>query len=102
MKEISGKIAVVTGAASGIGLGIAKRLVVSGAMVVMADLDQPRLQREVEQLGRAHAHDVVCDVGDPAAIENLAAEAVSRFGAVHIICNNAGITRSGAQLGPFG
>ena len=88
-------MAVVTGAASGIGLGIAERLVESGARVVMADLDEGRLDREVERLGADQTHAVVCDVGDPAALEGLAAETISRFGAVNIICNNAGVMRAG-------
>ena len=95
MKVIEGKVAVVTGAASGIGLGIAERLVESGARVVMADLDERRLNREVERLGADQTHAVVCDVGDPAALEGLSAETISRFGAVNIICNNAGVMRAG-------
>ena len=95
MREVNDKVAVVTGAASGIGLGSANQLVESGARVVLADLDERRLNREVERLGQERAHGVVCDVGDPASLEHLASETIARFGAVHIICNNAGVIRSG-------
>jgi NAD(P)-dependent dehydrogenase (short-subunit alcohol dehydrogenase family) len=88
-------VAVVTGAASGIGLGIASHLADAGARVVLADVDERRLAREVDRLGQHRGHGVVCDVGDPAALAQLAEEALGRFGAVHIICNNAGIMRAG-------
>ncbi len=86
---------MVTGAASGIGLGIASHLVDAGARVVLADVDERRLAREVDRLGHERTLGVVCDVGDPAALEQLAEETLRRFGAVHIICSNAGVMRAG-------
>ena len=95
MRELRGRVAVVTGAASGIGLGIATAFANEGMQVVMADVDEARLEREVAALGTDRVAGVICDVGDAAAVERLADEAIHRFGAVHVICNNAGIIRSG-------
>jgi NAD(P)-dependent dehydrogenase (short-subunit alcohol dehydrogenase family) len=94
MRQLRDRVAVVTGAASGIGLGIASAFIGEGMRVVMADVDRARLDREATALGD-NAHGVVCDVGDPNAVELLAQEALDRFRAVHLICNNAGIIRSG-------
>jgi NAD(P)-dependent dehydrogenase (short-subunit alcohol dehydrogenase family) len=95
MQELSGRVAVVTGAASGIGLGIAQAFAAEGMKVVMADVDRARLEREVAAIGDDRAHGVVCNVADPRAVETLADETLQRFEAVHLICNNAGIMRSG-------
>jgi NAD(P)-dependent dehydrogenase (short-subunit alcohol dehydrogenase family) len=97
MKVLRGRVAVVTGAASGIGLGIAKSLADEAVNVVLADIDGDRLAQEAEHLrsSGSHVEVVVTDVGDPLAVEALAERTISRFGAVHIICNNAGILRGG-------
>jgi NAD(P)-dependent dehydrogenase (short-subunit alcohol dehydrogenase family) len=95
MEELRGRVAVVTGAASGIGLGIARAFLAEGTRVVLADVDADRLEREVGALDPDAVEGVVCDVADPAAVERLAAAALGRFGAVHVICNNAGIIRGG-------
>jgi NAD(P)-dependent dehydrogenase (short-subunit alcohol dehydrogenase family) len=95
MRELRDRVAVVTGAASGIGLGIATAFAGEGMRVVMADVDAARLAREVAALGGDEVVGVVCDVGDPASVDRLAEETLRRFGAVHVICNNAGIIRSG-------
>jgi NAD(P)-dependent dehydrogenase (short-subunit alcohol dehydrogenase family) len=95
MQELSGRVAVVTGAASGIGLGIAQAFAAEGMKVVMADVDRARLEREVAAIGDDRAHGVVCNVADPHAVETLADETLQRFEAIHLICNNAGIMRSG-------
>ena len=93
MELTSGKVAVVTGAASGIGLALAERFARAGINVVMADVEQPALQAASEKIaglgGRALA--VPTDVSDEAAVNTLAAAAVDRFGAVHVVCNNAGV-----------
>jgi NAD(P)-dependent dehydrogenase (short-subunit alcohol dehydrogenase family) len=94
MRELCDRVAVVTGAASGIGLGIASAFVAEGMRVVLTDVDQARLEREVAALGDS-AYGIVCDVGDPDAVDQLAREVLQRFGAVHLLCNNAGILRSG-------
>ena len=62
---------------------------------MLADVDEQRLAREVERLGPERVHGVLCDVGDERAVEALADETLRRFGAVHVICNNAGILKSG-------
>jgi NAD(P)-dependent dehydrogenase (short-subunit alcohol dehydrogenase family) len=89
----AGKVAVVTGAASGIGLGLAERFARSGLDVVLADVDEPGLRGAAERVGAVGVATlaVVTDVSDPDAVEALATAAVARFGAVHIVCNNAGV-----------
>jgi glucose 1-dehydrogenase len=88
------QIAIVTGAARGIGRAIARRYAQEGATVVIGDIEAEaaeRTCREIEAAG-GHAHFVLTDVGDPAQAEALAAEAEARFGRIDILVNNAGIT----------
>jgi NAD(P)-dependent dehydrogenase (short-subunit alcohol dehydrogenase family) len=90
-------VAVVTGAASGIGLGIAEAFAAEGMRLVLADVDRDRLEREAERLRSTGSEvaAVVTDVGDAAAVQALANGTMARFGAVHVVCNNAGIIRPG-------
>jgi NAD(P)-dependent dehydrogenase (short-subunit alcohol dehydrogenase family) len=90
-------VAVVTGAAGGIGLGIARALADAGTRLVLADVDERSLARRAEALrtGGAAVEAVPADVADAAAVEALAQAALTRFGAVHLVCNNAGIIRPG-------
>lgn len=90
MTDLAGKAAVVTGAASGIGLGLARRLKAEGMAVMLADLDEAALARAGAELG---APTLVTDIRDPESVEALAREAVERFGAVHLLCANAGVSR---------
>jgi NAD(P)-dependent dehydrogenase (short-subunit alcohol dehydrogenase family) len=94
MELTAGKVAVVTGAASGIGLALAERFARAGLDVVLADVEQPALQAASERIaglgGKTLA--VPTDVSDEAAVNALAAAAVDRFGAVHVVCNNAGVS----------
>jgi NAD(P)-dependent dehydrogenase (short-subunit alcohol dehydrogenase family) len=94
---LRGRVAVVTGAASGIGLGIARAFADEGLHLVLADIDRQRLEQEAERLrsSGSHVEAVVTDVGDPDAVQALAERTMRRFGAVHLICNNAGILRHG-------
>ena len=93
MELTAGKVAVVTGAASGIGLALAERFARAGLDVVLADVEQPALRAAAEKIaglgGRTLA--VPTDVSDEAAVSALAAAAIDRFGAVHVVCNNAGV-----------
>ncbi|MFN3845880.1 MAG: SDR family NAD(P)-dependent oxidoreductase [Paracoccaceae bacterium] len=91
-----GNVAVITGGASGIGLAAAEYLAGQGLRLCLADLGAERLARARAQvLGRGvHEADVVCletDVGDPAALRALADHSFDRFGAVHVLMNNAGM-----------
>ena len=88
-----GRVAVVTGAASGIGLGLSERFAAEGMSVVMADVEAPVLHEAAGKLsGRgATVLPVVTDVSSTEQVEALRDEAVSAFGAVHVLCNNAGV-----------
>jgi NAD(P)-dependent dehydrogenase (short-subunit alcohol dehydrogenase family) len=97
LTELSGRVAVITGAASGIGRGLAQRCAEAGMKVVAADLEHAALE-ETAALVRdagAEAISVATDVSDAAAVEALAATAYDRFGAVHLLCNNAGVFQAG-------
>jgi len=97
VKDLDGKVAVVTGAAGGIGLALATALAGAGMRVVLADLDESVLGTEVERLrssGATVAGERV-DVRDADDVEALAAKVVERFGALHVAVNNAGIVRTG-------
>jgi len=87
-KDMAGKVAVVTGGASGIGKGIARRLKAEGMQLVIADIEQGALDETARELG---AVGVRTDVSDYDSVEALAAETERRFGAVHMVCNNAGV-----------
>jgi NAD(P)-dependent dehydrogenase (short-subunit alcohol dehydrogenase family) len=91
------RVAVVTGAAGGIGLGIAEAFAAVGMRLVLADIDGDRLAVQAARLQAAgsQVEAVVTDVGDPGEVQSLAERTMARFGAVHIICNNAGILRGG-------
>ncbi|MGI5152624.1 SDR family NAD(P)-dependent oxidoreductase [Plantactinospora sp. CA-294935] len=93
MREFRGRVAVVTGAGSGMGRAFAQRFAEEGMRVVAADVQADALDRAVAEL-TADGHQVIgvrTDVSDPAAVRDLAARAVDAFGKVHVICNNAGV-----------
>ena len=88
MTDLDGKVAVVTGGASGIGLGIARQLRAAGMTVVIADVDEGALQRAASEIG---ALGVRTDVRDAAGVQALADATIAEHGAVHLVVNNAGV-----------
>lgn len=96
MEDLLGKVAVVTGAASGIGLALTRALLAQGAKVVMADIEVDALEAASVGLGSdAEVLTMVCDVSDPVQVEALRDAAVARFGTVHVVVNNAGVSSAG-------
>jgi NAD(P)-dependent dehydrogenase (short-subunit alcohol dehydrogenase family) len=93
MKDFSGKVAVVTGGASGIGLSMAKRFAAEGMRLVLADIEEPVLEEAVDELRRSGADvlGVPTDVADHASVVGLHERTLEAFGAVHLVCNNAGV-----------
>jgi len=97
MKDFAGKVAVVTGGASGIGRALGARFARAGMKVVLADVEAPALERAAAELRRESGADVTataCDVTRFESVEALARSVVARHGKVHVLCNNAGV---GAQ-----
>jgi NAD(P)-dependent dehydrogenase (short-subunit alcohol dehydrogenase family) len=91
--ETTGRVAVITGGASGIGRGMARAFAEAGMKLMLADLDETMLRAAVDELEQRGV-DVAsrsCDVAKLDDIEALAAATLERFGAVHVLCNNAGI-----------
>jgi NAD(P)-dependent dehydrogenase (short-subunit alcohol dehydrogenase family) len=98
MKEFKGKVAVITGAASGIGRGIAERCVTEGMKVVLADIDDANLaeaETELKTLGGA-VLGVRTDVSKRGDVELLARQTLDAFGQVHLLVNNAGVAAGGS------
>ena len=92
MRELRGRVAVVTGAAHGIGYALAERFLAEGMSVVLADNDATALAEARTRLSAAgEVLAVPTDVTDEASVQALAEAAVARFGAVHVLCNNAGV-----------
>ncbi len=98
MRDFRGKVAVVTGAASGIGRALAERCGREGMQVVLADIEEAALARAAAELKDAGAAvlAVHADVSKPADVERLASETLAAFGGVHLLCNNAGVGAGGA------
>jgi NAD(P)-dependent dehydrogenase (short-subunit alcohol dehydrogenase family) len=90
MQDLKGKVAVVTGAGSGIGEGIARAAVAAGMNVVVADIDMAKASAVASDLGPV-AMAVAVDVSSLASVEALRDATLERFGAVHLLCNNAGV-----------
>ncbi len=100
MKTLAGRVAVVTGGASGIGLGIAHACAAAGMNVVLADVNESRLGDAASAVATSGAADVltvVTDVSEAASVAELARRTVDAFGAAHLLCNNAGVSAIGYQ-----
>jgi len=93
MKEFRGKVAVVTGAASGIGRAMAERFAAEGMKVVLADVEKGALAQAAAEMkaGGATVLAVPTDVSRAADMEALARKTIDAFGTVHVLCNNAGV-----------
>lgn len=94
MEQLTGKVAVVTGGASGIGRALVDRFAAAGMKVVLADVEAEALAKaeaEVQSTG-AEAMAVLTDVSDRASVDALAEAVSERFGGTHVLCNNAGVS----------
>lgn len=100
MDALAGKVAVVTGAASGIGFALARRFAADGMRVVLSDIEEPALASAADLL-RADGADVLTVVTDTSVrsqVDALAAATLDHFGGVHLVCNNAGVGSRGLKL----
>jgi NAD(P)-dependent dehydrogenase (short-subunit alcohol dehydrogenase family) len=97
MKDFQGKVAVVTGGASGLGRAMAQRFAREGMRIVLADVQQDALDRTVADFTREgySAIGVRCDVSKAAEVDALRDATLERFGKVHVVCNNAGVAPGG-------
>jgi meso-butanediol dehydrogenase/(S,S)-butanediol dehydrogenase/diacetyl reductase len=96
MHRFTGRTIIVTGAASGIGLGVARRFSSEGANVVMCDVHERELKDAASSLPGDRTLALRCDVSDARAVDQLVAAAVERFGALHVMVNNAGVAPEGS------
>ena len=100
MEELQGRVAVVTGGASGIGRGMAEAFLAEGMHVVLGDIEAEPLATTTKELSRdgARVIGVACDVSKPESVEALRDAALSEFGKVHVVCNNAGVGGGGGAM----
>jgi NAD(P)-dependent dehydrogenase (short-subunit alcohol dehydrogenase family) len=93
MKELKNRVAVITGAASGIGRGMAEAFVDAGMRVVLSDVERVPLESTTNALRAkgADVHAVVADVSKAEDVNSLAESTLEKYGAVHVLCNNAGV-----------
>ena len=100
MQDLNGKVAFITGGASGIGLSMAQAFGAEGMAVVLADIEPAALERALAGLRerQIQAEGVVADVASRASVQAAAEAALAAFGKVHLVCNNAGVGAGG----PFG
>ncbi len=97
MKELSGRVAIVTGAASGIGLAVSEAFVADGMSVVMADINDESVRLQASRLREqgSVARAMALDVRDSDAVDDVARAIVDEFGALHVAVNNAGVVNGG-------
>lgn len=95
MRELSGRVAVVTGAASGIGRALAVRFAAEGMGLMLADVDPAGLAETAAMAGNGKVLTQITDVSDESAVQHLANRTFGELGAVHVLCNNAGVFQGG-------
>ena len=97
MQDLKGKVAFITGGASGIGLSMAKAFGRAGMAVMIADIERSALNQAVDELraGQIRAEGVVADVASRDSLRAAALETIAKFGKVHLVCNNAGVGAGG-------
>ncbi len=98
VEQLQGRVAVVTGGASGIGLAMAERFAAAGMNLVLADVERPALERAAARFDPARVLAVPTDVTDADAVTALATATLDRFGVVHIVCANAGVGSRGLPI----
>ena len=97
MKDFKDKVVVITGGASGIGKALAAAFVAEGAKVVIGDVEKPALDKAVAELS-GDVLGVVTDVSDAESVRALAEQVFARYGACHVLCNNAGVSVANMDL----
>jgi len=95
-QRFAGRTVIVTGAASGIGRGVAQRFAWEGANVVMCDVEGDKVRQAAAELPAERTLALECDVSEAREVDKLVAAAVERFGALHVMVNNAGIAPEGS------
>jgi len=97
MRDVAGRVAVITGGASGIGRGMAEVFAGAGMKIVLADVDETRVAETARALEKSGAQllPVRTDVSKQDEVDRLAQRALDAFGAVHVVCNNAGVAHGG-------
>ena len=96
MEQLTGKVAFITGGASGIGLGMARAFLEEGMKVSLADLNEENIAKAREQLaGNNAVHFVKTNVAERDSLRNAAQETLEAFGRIHVLCNNAGVNGGG-------
>jgi 3-oxoacyl-[acyl-carrier protein] reductase len=93
MGRFDGRVAIITGAARGIGAGTAKRFADEGASVAVLDINEEQAQETAAGLGADKAVGIGCNVADGASVEAAVARVLEELGGLHVLVNNAGITR---------
>jgi NAD(P)-dependent dehydrogenase (short-subunit alcohol dehydrogenase family) len=98
MEDLDGRVAVITGGASGIGLAMAERFAAEGMRLVLADIERPVLQRAGEALSRGGAEVLTVPTDVSVEADVAALTAFEHFGDVHLVCNNAGVGSRGLPV----
>jgi NAD(P)-dependent dehydrogenase (short-subunit alcohol dehydrogenase family) len=100
MQDLKGKVAVITGSAGGIGKALAEAFAAEGMKLALADIEAPALEKTTTELSNAghQAIGVVTDVTDIDSVRHLADEVYAAYGAVHVLCNNAGVGPPSAKV----